>query len=194
MTSPPPTPTGTGDSPHDEDRLHLEERRGLELPGATLDALIGDGVPRELALPDWEGPTLFSSELTSGRLISTTEPGALIERRGEHEGYVLGAVRDRETKLAYSAFVLRKGIGDVWLLDATRPEDDRFVNGSLDAFLASMHAFHTAFPHLVDTLDESERRRLVASFRALLTKLDPRALETPEHYWPGWIEELEAIS
>ncbi len=178
----------------DDHRLHLEERRALDLPGATLDTLIGDGVPRELSLPDWDGPTLFSSELADGRLVSTASPGALVERRGDHEGYILGAVRDRESRAVYSVFVLRKGIGDVWLLDATRPEDDRFVNGSLDAFLASMHAFHAGFAHLVETLDEAERRRLVTSFRMLLTKLDARALEDPEHYWPGWLDELEAMA
>lgn len=182
---------GDGELPEQDDHLREDARGGVELPKATLDALVRDGVPRELVLPEWEGPTLFSSELANGTLALTSSPGALVERTGEHEGYVIGAVRDVATKLPYSAFVLRKRKGDVWLLDATRPEDDRFVNASLEAFLASMHAFHTGFSHLMDTLDDDERRKLVASFRGLLTKLDPRALQHPDHYWPGWLDELE---
>jgi hypothetical protein len=196
-----------GEDGSDEDDVVPETASaGVDLPPATLKALATTGVPRELRLPDWAGPVLFHSELGSGRLVSTAAPDALVRRTGEHEGYILGSVRDAASHARgeaggasagagaggsiHSVFVLRKSVGDVLLLDISKPEDDRFVNSSLDAFLASMHAFVAGWAHFAT--DVSERGdAVIASFRALLSKLDARALASPEHYWPGWLDELD---
>jgi hypothetical protein len=125
--------------------------------------------------------------LGEGRLLSTRDAASPIARPDDREAYVFGAVRDVTGDAPpYSYFALRRGSGEVWLLDAGDPTLDRFVSSSLATFLASMNAFHTAWPQLAYGSDE-----VVASFRALLAKLDARALDDPENYWPGWLEELE---
>lgn len=181
---------------HEEDVLAAAALSGVDLPEVTRTALSTTGVPRELRLPDWPGPVLFHSELGGGRLVSSSEEGALVRRTGMNQGYLFGSVRDAASGTGtgagkiYSVFCLRRGVGDVVLLDVAKAEDDRFVNSSLAAFLTSMNAFATGWAHFAT--DGSEKGdAVVASFRALLTKLDPRALANAEHYWPGWLEELE---
>lgn len=252
----------------EDDVLESGTLTGIDLPDSTVRALSTTGVPHELRLPDWPGPTLFHSELGAkagaGRLVHTSEPGAIVARSGTNAGYIIGSVRStalssdedgasldasapdagghsaatsastspngtskangspsssgggarnisgaldvagsstsdsRVNSLAaeedpsgeiYSVFVLKNQTGEVYLLDAARPEDDRFVNASLDAFLTSLEAFHTGFEHFI--IDAPERATMVASFRALLEKIDPRALNDRENYWPGWFNELE---
>ncbi len=164
---------------------------GLELPRAALDALTTSGLPQELRLRDWGGPTLFTSEIGGGRLVATSDPGALVTRAGPDEGYVVGSVRETldEEPTPYAVFALRRGTGEVWLLDVGDPANDRFVNTNLTTFLASLDAFHAAFARLVD--DAPDRGRIVDSFRALLATMDARALAHEDHYWPGWLEELD---
>ncbi len=164
---------------------------GLDLPKATLEALTTSGVPPELCLPDWGGPTLFTSEIGEGRLVPTSDPGALVSRLGDEEGYILGSVRETVDYVPapYAVFVLRKGSGEVYLLDVSDPASDRFVNTSIGTFMASLLAFRTAFARLVD--DSPDRAKVVASFRKLLAKLDEPALDDEDHYWSGWLEELE---
>lgn len=177
--------------PHEEHVLPAAALSGIDLPEATRTALSTSGVPRELRLPDWPGPVLFRSELGGGRLVSSSEEGALVRRTGMNQGYIFGSVRDAGTTgKIYSVFCLRRGVGDVVLLDVAKAEDDRFVNSSLAAFLTSMNAFATGWAHFA-TDGTEQGDAVLASFRALLTKLDPRALANAEHYWPGWFEELE---
>jgi hypothetical protein len=174
-----------------EDILEEAALAGVSLPKETLAALSSSGVPRELRLPDWAGPTLFTSEIGGGRLVSTTEAGALVSRTGKNEGYLIGSVRDTtgEVSAPYSVFCLRREVGDVVLLDIRDASHDCFVNSNLHAFLASMDALRTSWNHLM--ADSPEREAFVASFRKLLTALDARALDDEANYWPGWLEELE---
>lgn len=162
---------------------------GVDLPADVRETLTTRGVPDELRLPDWNGPTLFTSELGAGRLVSTAEPGALVARAGPDEAYVVGSVRETlDEPTVYAVFALRRGTGEVWLLDANDPDGDRFVSSGLGPFLRSLEAFRAAFDRMV--ADSPDRERIVASFQALLEKLDPRALDDQENYWPGWLEEL----
>lgn len=173
-----------------DDVLPASATLGVELPEATLRALTTTGVPRELRLPEWPGPTLFTSELGGGRLVSTADPAAIVARTGAETGYLLGSVRDTTGDVGHvhAAFALRRGTGEVFLLEVLDPSIDRFVASDLAVFLTALDAFHTAWPLMVSG---PTREAVVASFRALLTKLDARALEDPESYWPGWLEELE---
>lgn len=159
------------------------------LPPLTLYALRREGVPALLRLPQWPGPTLFSSELGEKRIVSTAEPDALVSRLGDHEGYIIGSVRDTmgEPKL-HSVFVLRREVGDVFLLDVADASQDRFVNSSLETFVSAMEAFFMGFPHM--TGDPVVAKKTLATFRSLLEQLDAPALADPEHYWPGWLEAL----
>lgn len=181
------------DDPHTTDTDHVLSARaceGVQLPEAALKILQTAGVPRELVLPEWQGPTLFHSEIGEGALRSTRDEDALVHRSGAHEGYILGSVRDVNDEKAppYAVFVLRSQ-GDVYLLDMEDAEQDRFVNANLDAFLASILAFHAGFDAMVAVTPE--REQWVRKFRDLLTRLDARALGHADHYWPGWLDELE---
>lgn len=172
----------------DEHVLSVAATTGIDLPAAALEALRTVGVPRLLRVIGWAGPALFQSELAEGALVSTATAGALVERTGEHEGYVLGSVRLGPKTPPYSVFVLLRSSGEVWLLDTSNAEMDRYVNASLDAFLASMLAFHGAFDHLM--VSSEDREKHVASFREVLGRIDARALADDHNYWPGWIEEM----
>ncbi|AKU97487.1 hypothetical protein AKJ09_04151 [Labilithrix luteola] len=167
----------------------------LELPETTKKTLKTSGVPRELRLPGWPGPTLFSAATDGKKLVGTWEESAPLTRSGDHEGYVIGEVRDTSGSppVVHSMFVLRRGSGEVWLLDAKNAEDDRFVNATLEGFLASMNAFVASFSSMVAGPAPGQVA-LVESFAGLLTKLDSRALERPEHYWPGWVYALEDLA
>jgi hypothetical protein len=172
---------------HDDDRLDPAALEGVDLPPETIRALITTGVPRELRLPDWLGPTLFTSELGNGRLERTDGPDPIVARTGDHAGYVVGAVRDAKTGFAYAVFVLQHRTGAALLLDLGSADDDRFVNSSLTTLLASLRAFRVAWPGLVSGEGAGP---MVQSFRSLLEKLDPPALAHPDHYSPGWLEDL----
>lgn len=164
---------------------------GVDLPADTLD-LLARGVPAEVRLPDWAGPTLFTSEIGGGRLLSTDHADAAVPR-SPSAGWEIGTVRETQGFPAiYGAFVLRPGTGEVWLLDKERPADDRLVNTSLGSFLTAIGAFRTAWPRLVDD-DLDDREDFVAAFRTLLERLDPESVADPENYWPGWLEELETL-
>lgn len=183
-----PTPVEADEQLPDDHVLGDLATRGIDLPERTLETLRSAGVPRLLRVVGWPGPALFHSELAGGQLISTSTPGGLIERHGDNEGYVLASVRQGPKTPPFSVFVLRRNKGDVFLLDARDPDQDRYVNASLDTFLASMLAFHGAFDHLMT--ESEEREKHVASFRALLLRIDPHALDDEQHYWPGWLEEM----
>ncbi len=181
------TQNGAGHaSADDEDFLRVAER--IELPESTLDGLRA-GIPKLLRAKGWPGPALFQSELGEGVLRSSAEPDALLTREGEHEAYLLGSVRLGPKTPPLSVFALRKGSGEVVLLDAHDPSEDRFVNASLAAFLGSMLAFHGAFDHLMT--EHEGREKHVASFRELLERIDARALDDAHNYWPGWLVEMQ---
>lgn len=167
----------------------------LELPDTVRKTLRTSGLPRELRLPSWPGPTLFSAVTDGTKLVGTWEDGAPLARTGDHEGYVIGEVHDisGSPPVVHSMFVLRRNSGEVWLLDAKNPEDDRFVNSTIEAFLASMNAFVATFPSMIAGPAPGQTA-LVESFAGLLTKLDARAIERPEHYWPGWVYALEDLA
>jgi hypothetical protein len=168
--------------------LPVEALEGVDLPAETVRLLVTSGVPAELRLPEWLGPTLFHSEIGGGRLLSSTDPDAAIPR--DAPGYEIGTVREIQGfPTAYAAFVLRPRTGEVWLLDRDSPDGDRFVNRSLATFLASIEGFRVAWPRLV--AEDDDRESFVEGFRDLLVRLDPECLSAPEHYWPGWLEELE---
>lgn len=177
------------ETPAEEQADHrLAVVEGLTLPYAALLTLQA-GIPPLLRIPYWPGPCIFQSELGSGTLQSTAAEDALIRRSGQREGYVLGSVRQGPKTPPISAFVLRKTVGDVHLIDAGNETLDCFANSSLDTFLASLLAFHGAFDHLLGVSEDREKH--VESFRQLLTKIDAPCLESPDHYWPGWLEAMK---
>lgn len=181
--SPATLPTDVEDEDH-----RLASIEGLTLPYAALLGLQA-GLPRLLRIPYWPGPCIFQSELGSGTLHSTEAEDAVIRRSGAHQGYIIGSVRQGPKTPPFSVFVLRKTVGDVYLLDAGDETLDCFANSSLDTFLASLLAFHGAFDHLLGSGDEREKH--VESFRQLLEKIDAPCLESPDHYWPGWLEAMK---
>lgn len=151
-------------------RLPPEALADVELP-AEAKALLRDvGVPAELRLADFPGPTLFSSELEAGHLTAAGD------------GYVIGSIRQGETSFAF--YTLRRGDGAVRLVDLTGTAPDRPVNADLRRFLACLRRFHEDWPRL----STAETLELRDAFRAELLRIDPGCLREPEAYWNTWLE------
>lgn len=151
-------------------RLAPDALKDVELPADALRRLQDPGVPAELRLAEFPGPTLFSSELGAGHLTAAGE------------GYVIGSIREGETSFAF--YTLRRGDGAVRLVDLTGTAPDRPVNASLEFFLASLRRFHEDWPRL----STAETPELRDAFRAELLRIDPDCLGEPEAYWNTWLE------
>ena len=125
-------------------------------------------LPPELRLPGWPGPTLF-----------TPEPPSM-----ERGAVVIGTIRETQGEpTAYAAFVIRED-GQVWLYDRTGAGPDRYVNASLETFLACLTRFVEEWPAL-STAGTTELRDL---FKAELTRIDPDCLRDKRGYWNTWME------
>ncbi|HEX7896968.1 MAG TPA: SUKH-4 family immunity protein [Planctomycetota bacterium] len=121
----------------------------------------------ELRLPGWPGPTLF-----------TPEPPSM-----ERGAVVIGSIRETQGEpTAYAAFVVRED-GQVWLYDRTGRDPDRYVNASLEIFLAGLARFVELWPAL-STAETTELRDV---FKAELLRVDPACLK-PGSYWTTWME------
>lgn len=162
-----------------------------ELPKETRRLLLELGVPREVRLEGWTRPTVFTSELGGGEF---PDPRHYF-RRGPAPAdvYLIGAERETEGyPHARAAFGLQKGTGAVLRLDAVDPAGDRFVNGSLAAFLASLALLVEAWDELRALPERAPVRPAVEGLAEELSALDPRALEGPDRYWADWLDELGA--
>jgi hypothetical protein len=119
------------------------------------------GVPHELRLTGWEGPTLFSSEISDGR-ISTGEHG--LDPAG-HRHRVVGIIGHSGGESAIRQHGLR---------ELCELAENFFCNA------------WNNIPDLSAEGIEGLIHELVSEIR----RLDPLALEDAAGYWPGWIEEL----
>jgi hypothetical protein len=144
----------------------------LDLPLSTIETLRTVGVPRELRLAGWLGPTLFSSEISDGRMSE------------EREGYLLGSIRETSgAPQVYARFWLQRATGVVlW----ESPRGPTVANSDVGSFTRSLNYFATGWG---DPDDES-LQRLIAELRGEIERIDPRALEDEDGFWPTWIAQL----
>ena len=159
-----------------------------DLAAAATRPLAMRGVPREVTLPGWTGPTFFSSELGEGRLRTVEAFAPSLAESLNVSGWVLGSVRDRmawSAEEAVAAFVVQRGTGNVVLVDLEHGNRPTYVNASAGLFLDAIDVFLQWW--------ETWRRRdpELRRLRDDLTRLDASALASAEHYWPQWIEDLK---
>ncbi len=160
-----------------------------DLAAAAARPLTMRGVPREVTLPGWTGPTFFSSELADGRLRTIEAFAPALAETCNVSGWVLGSVRDPMSweDDALAAFVVQRGTGHVVLADLEHGNRPTFVDSSAGLFLDAIDVFlqwwETWRPR------DPELRRL----RDDLTRLDAAAMASREHYWPQWLDDLRDL-
>jgi hypothetical protein len=162
------------------DTIRAEQGRELELPAATIDALRTVGVPRELRLAGWLGPTLFSSEIGDGRVSE-----------GEH-GYLIGSIRETLSAAGtgvYARFWIQRGTGTV-LWESLGRHEAKFVNSDVQSFVSLLKFLCTAWDAIGDS-NADDIQRLIQQLVSEISRLDPLALKDAETYWPCWVEELK---
>jgi hypothetical protein len=147
--------------------LGASEPEGLDTE--TISFLRTQGIPAELRLEGWVGPTLFTSELADGML-----------KRNAAGEWVFGTIRETQgSSIALADFVIREA--QVVLVDG---HTERLVNRSVATFVRSIEAFHSAFAAR-PVGSEAGFSVLAASER-----IDPEAFNTPDGYWSLWVEEF----
>jgi hypothetical protein len=101
----------------------------------------------------------------------------------ERGAVVIGSIRETQGEpIAYAAFVVRED-GQVWLYDRAGSAPDRYVNASLEVFLACLSRFVEEWPRL----STAETTLLRDAFKAELLRNDPACL-SPGSYWSTWME------
>lgn len=146
-------------------RLEAIEPEGLDTE--TISFLRTRGIPAELRLEGWIGPTLFTSELTDGTL-----------KRNVGGEWVLGTIRETQgMSIALAEFVIRRG--QVVLLDG---HAERHVNRSVVTFVGAIEAFHSAFA--------ARPIGNAGSVLAASERIDPDGFNMPGGYWSTWVEEF----
>jgi hypothetical protein len=158
-----------------------------DLPAATKQRL-ERGLPTEVRLVGWVGPTLFTSELSAGGFARASDVRGDLAGHAFEGAYVLGSVRETAgAPTAYALFVLQPGTGQLWLLDLEEPRSTRFVNTDVDAFFQSVDRFVEGWRGLGGASGEEHAER-VAELRAALAAIDPPAFADDDRHWPTFFE------
>ena len=165
--------------------------KNATIPESAKIALSSVGVPDELRLPGWVGPTLFTSEIRDGELRRLEDafpsPGGAMST-----GYLLGTIRETirgPSEQAYAAFVIEEGQGRVYLVDLDDPRSARLTNSSLEHFLRSLELFYEAWPALTSDHEPAAAAALTL-LQNRMAEVDPEAWKQDDSYWATWVEEL----
>ena len=166
------------------ERHRLREK--LPELGAAARTLVMRGVPREVRLPGWTGPTFFSSELADGRLRTVEE---FAGTGAEAMGWVLGSMRDPMSwdDEPASVFVLERASGRVLLVDLEHGQRPTFVSSSTGLFLDAVDVFLQWWGGEEPVLHRLRR------IRTDLARIDPPAMASPQNHWPQWLEDLREL-
>lgn len=168
------------------DVLGAEALADVDLPPATKKWL-RSGVPREVLLPGWEGPTLFSSELGAGRFPAAEVFAEALARHGFGHALSIGTVRmNEEPPIAGAVFCLQPRTGELWLVDIGEPHMARFVNSGLDQFLQSVRMFLGAWG--VGSPEDDDFSDRAHALQRSLKDIDAEAFADEDSYWPTWLE------
>jgi hypothetical protein len=171
------------DWPGGVDRMEPMALETVDLPAATK-VVLRAGLPREVRLPGWLGPTVFSSEIGSGSLEKLAGFAPALERHALSGALVVGSVRETQSEPhAYAAFCLRQPSGEVWIVDTGAPNAARFVNFGLDPFLRSLRLLVSAWPAKGAKQFPANR-----NLQEELEQLDRKAFARADNYWPTWLE------
>jgi hypothetical protein len=158
-----------------------------ELPLAAKKQL-QEGIPRDVRLPGWLGPTLFSSEIGSGQLSKAASFAPAFEDHAFSKAFIIGSVREIQgPPSAYSVFCLQPRSGDLWLVDTGEPNMVRFVNSGLDEFLRSVRVFVDAWAR-AKSVPTADVPIVARHLHDELRGIDAHAFAIEDNYWPTWLE------
>lgn len=168
------------------------------IPADADQVLREVGVPRDAVLDGWVGPTLFSSELVSGKATVVAQRWPTLASHEHARSFVLGRIREQDSDLEHAAFVLKPAVGSIFLVDLDG-RVSRFVNTHVGAFLACMETFVAWWDALVrrqqlhgpPSPEDGERELRVLA--TALVEVDARSLTDAEAYWRGWIDDLRTL-
>ncbi|WP_242343994.1 SUKH-4 family immunity protein [Anaeromyxobacter terrae] len=159
--------------------------------GAAARTLALRGVPREVRIPGWTGPTFFTSELADGRLRTLEQfAGGAAEGAGVVAGWVLGSMRDPMSwgdEPAAAVFVLERGSGRVLLVDLEQGQRPVFVSSSAGLFLDAIDVFLQWWG------DEESVAQRLKRIRTDLARIDPPSMASPSNHWPQWLDDLNEL-
>lgn len=145
-------------------------------------------LPNEIPLKGWLGPTLFTSAVHDGELVTLATYSAALREHVEAESLVIGTVRESQgSTRAYAAFCANHSSGCIVLVDLNAPFRVRFVNSGLKELVASLIVFVSAWPALIDAEDPAVGS-VRDGLRAELAKIDAAALSDLDAFWPTSLE------
>ncbi|WP_242341187.1 SUKH-4 family immunity protein [Anaeromyxobacter sp. SG66] len=145
------------------------------------------GVPREVRIPGWTGPTFFSSELADGRLRTLEQFASGGAETAGVTGWVIGSMRDPMSwgdEPPAAVFVLERVSGRVLLVDLEQGQRPAFVSSSAGLFLDAIDVFLQWWG-----AEEPVAQRL-KRIRTDLARIDPPAMASPANHWPQWLDDL----
>jgi hypothetical protein len=166
--------------------------QGVPIPNRAKRLLSTRGVPDDLRLPGFLGPTLFTSEIRDGKLRPLSDYFSR-RKRLVPEGFVIGTTRETMNPVEetpYSAFTVTRN-GWVVLVDLEDFRKKWTVNSSLERYLDSLNLFFEKWCALGFGNEDAETYRTIRRLRNAMTRLDPAAWKSLENYWPQWFEEFE---
>jgi hypothetical protein len=163
----------------------------FSIPESAKRALSTRGLPDDLRLPGWVGPTLFTSAIGEGLLREFSDYFPARARTLERV-FVLGTICETmgaPIGAPYAAFILTAPDGRVELVDLAGDGTRRIVNSSLEQFLDSLTLLMSRWTAVSGS--GAAAADAVVRLREEMVRLDPAAWEAADHYWPTWFEELE---
>jgi SUKH-4 immunity protein of toxin-antitoxin system len=170
------------------ERHRLREK--IPALGQAARTLAMRGVPREIRIPGWTGPTFFTSELVDGRLRTLEQFAGPTADTAGVVGWVLGSMRDPlswSDAPAAAVFVVERESGRVLLVDLEQGQHPTFVSSSAGLFLDAVDVFLQWWGG-EEPVEERLRR-----IRTDLARVDPPAMASPQHHWPQWLDDLREI-
>jgi hypothetical protein len=167
--------------------LRAEALNGIDLP-LSAKLLLEAGLPLEVRVPGWLGPTLFSSEIASDELLTASSFDPAFEEHAFAQALVIGSVREMQgPPSAYAAFCLRPTTGELWLVDVDDSRTARFVNRTLEQFLRSIPVFLKAWTR-AQAVPQGDISDIARDLHDALQAIDTDAFANQDNYWPTWLE------
>ena len=160
----------------------------VELPAAVAQAVAEGSFPAEIRLAGWSGPTLFTSEISGGRLPRLS---AFVAAAPDGDDpIVLGTVRETELSagegpVRYAAFCLDPAGERVILVDFQTGER-KAVNSGVPQMIRCLALFEREW-NTFAKLHPDEIDPFLEWLRGALKGLDPQAFRGREDYWSSWL-------
>jgi hypothetical protein len=147
-------------------------------------------LPSRVQPNGWLGPTLFTSEVHAGNVVTLEAFRPMLRGHDYAEALAIGSVRETQSDshAVYAAFCADPSTGRIVLVDLDPPYRTGFVNSNIEAFVDSLVAFASAWPKITSS-NEAGAALIKAGLRSTLETIDPSALMSDDAFWPTSLEE-----